>query len=73
MQNYLDEDIDVKTVEDYLNSICYDVDPSYVPSQFALEFVNFMKLVDGGENENKTQPPIICPYVTHDIHTNIMQ
>ncbi len=48
---------DAKTVDEYLNSTSYVDDPSYVPSEFALEFVNFMKLVDGGENENKT--PVI--------------
>ena len=43
-----------KTVEDYLNSVDYTVDPSYVPSDFALEFVNFIKLVNGDTTENKT-------------------
>ena len=43
-----------KTVEDYLNSVDYTVDPSYVPSDFALEFVNFIKLVNGDATENKT-------------------
>jgi len=43
-----------KTVTAYLNEISYEVDPDYVPSEFALEFVNFIKLVDGGESENKT-------------------
>jgi len=44
-----------KTVEDYLNSVDYSDDPDYVPSEFALEFINFIKLVNGepGE-ENKT-------------------
>lgn len=42
------------TVEQYLNSIDYSVDPNYIPSDFALEFVNFIKLVNGGESENKT-------------------
>lgn len=49
-----DEIGDFKTVTAYLNEISYEVDPSYVPSEFALEFVNFIKLVDGGESENKT-------------------
>lgn len=44
----------IKKVEDYLNNISYEIDPNYVPSDFALEFVNFIKLVDGGESENKT-------------------
>lgn len=43
-----------KTVEDYLNSTDYSVDAFYVPSDFALEFVTFIKMVDGGESENKT-------------------
>ena len=42
------------TVEDYLNKVDYRVDPSYVPSNFALEFVNFIKLVNGSGTENKT-------------------
>ena len=47
-------DVSPKKVEDYLNNISYEVDPNYVPSDFALEFVNFIKLVDGGASENKT-------------------
>ena len=43
-----------KSVEDYLNSVDYRIDPSYVPSDFALEFVNFIKLVNGNATENKT-------------------
>jgi predicted phage terminase large subunit-like protein len=43
-----------KTVVEWLNGVNYSVDPSYVPSEFALEFVNFIKLVEGGSPENKT-------------------
>ena len=43
-----------KSVEDYLNSVDYRTNTGYVPSDFALEFVNFIKLVNGGESENKT-------------------
>lgn len=55
----LDDDLDLapvqkKTVEDYLNEINYSNLESYVPSPFALEFVNFIKLVEGGSPENKT-------------------
>ena len=32
-----------KSVEDFLNNIDYSVDPNYIPSDFALEFVNFIK------------------------------
>lgn len=43
-----------KSVEQYLNEVTYGDDDLYVPSEFALEFVNFIKLVDDGESENKT-------------------
>ena len=43
-----------KSVEDYLNSVDYRINTGYVPSDFAFEFVNFIKLVNGGESENKT-------------------
>jgi len=44
------------TVESYLNSVSYANDPSYVPSDFALEFVNFIKLVNGEEGEENLTP-----------------
>lgn len=43
-------------VEDYLNNIDYSVDPNYVPSEFALEFVTFIKLVNGAEGEEHKTP-----------------
>lgn len=46
--------IKAKTVEQHLIDVNYQDDPDYVPSEFALELVNVMKLIDGGENENKT-------------------
>ena len=49
----LEEESD-KSVESYLDEIFYGDDPSYIPSDFALEFVTFIKLVDAGESENKT-------------------
>src|SRR5690554_3882178 len=49
-----DENYRPPTVEELLNAVSYEIDPNYVPSDFALEFVNFIKLVDGGESENKT-------------------
>lgn len=45
-------------VEDYLNAVDYTVDPNYVPSEFALEFVNFIKLVNGVEGEEHKTPLI---------------
>ncbi|WAI96223.1 terminase large subunit [Vibrio phage vB_VhaP_PG11] len=56
-----------KTVEEYLNEINYKDLAAYIPSEFALEFVNFMKLVDGGENENKT------PVVHYKMLDNFVQ
>jgi phage terminase large subunit-like protein len=43
-------------VEDYLNSTSYSVDPKYVPSEFALEFITFIKLVNGVEGEEHKTP-----------------
>jgi len=48
------EPIKKKTVEDYLNAVDYSEIENYIPSAFALEFVNFIKLVEGGSPENKT-------------------
>jgi len=44
------------TVESYLNTISYSVDPAYVPSDFALEFINFIKLVNGPKGEENLTP-----------------
>ena len=43
-------------VEDYLNNISYEVPSDYVPSDFALEFVTFIKLVNGKEGEEHKTP-----------------
>ena len=43
-------------VEDYLNHTSYTVDPDYVPSDFALEFVTFIKLVNGTDGEENLTP-----------------
>lgn len=45
-------------VEDYLNVTDYTVDPGYIPSEFALEFVTFIKLVNGKEREEHKTPLI---------------
>jgi hypothetical protein len=42
------------TVESWLNSVNYEVDPDYVPSVFALKFILFIKSVEGGNTENKS-------------------
>ena len=43
-------------VEDYLNHTDYEIDPKYVPSTFALEFVSFIKLVNGAQGEENKTP-----------------
>ena len=48
--------LDVKTVEEWLNGVSYADDPNYVPSQFAVAFVNFIKLVNGGQGEENVTP-----------------
>jgi len=44
------------TVDEWLDSVSYDNDPNYIPSLFALEFVNFIKLVNGSEGEENKTP-----------------
>lgn len=43
-------------VEDYLNATDYSIDPGYVPSDFALQFVTFIKLVNGADGEENKTP-----------------
>lgn len=43
-----------KTVDQYLNELSYDDLNNYVPSEFALNMVNMIKLIEGGSPENKT-------------------
>jgi phage terminase large subunit-like protein len=45
-----------KSVEKYLNEISYANDSSYVPTDFALKFINFIKLVNGGKGEEHASP-----------------
>jgi predicted phage terminase large subunit-like protein len=55
-------------VEDYLRNISYKVDPGYVPSDFALEFVSFIKLVNGEQGEEHQTP--VVHYKMLDTITN---
>ena len=45
-------------VEEYLNRISYAYDATYVPSEFAIEFVNFIKLVNGEQGEENKTPVV---------------
>lgn len=49
---------DKKTIEEYLKEIDYKslYSSNYVPTQFSLEFVNFIKMVNGGKGEQNTTP-----------------
>ena len=55
-------------VEDFLNNLDYSVDPNYVPSDFALEFVTFIKLVNGAQGEENKTP--VVHYKMLDTITN---
>lgn len=52
------EELQNKTVEDYLAEVNYDPNAFYVPSEFALSFINFVKLVNGSEGEENETPII---------------
>lgn len=49
-----------KSVDDYLNEVSYSWlnSKEYVPSKFALSFMNFIKLVNGGKGEENKTPPM---------------
>ena len=44
-----------QTVDQWLNQVDYDSlnSGSYVPTQFSLSFMNFIKLVNGAEGEER--------------------
>lgn len=56
MSNIFDVEQPKKTVIDWLNGVSYAEDPTYKPSLFALQFVNFIKLVNGGQGEEHKTP-----------------
>lgn len=45
-----------KTVDEWLNGVSLRDDANYVPSPWALQFVTFIKLVNGGEGEENKTP-----------------
>lgn len=47
---------EAKSVESYLNDIVYDDFVGYVPCDFALEFITFIKLVNGAQGEENLTP-----------------
>ena len=56
VEDFFEKSILIKRVEDYLNEVSYEIPEDYVPSDFALEFVNFIKLVNGTEGEENRTP-----------------
>jgi len=49
---------DKKTVVEWLNEVNYSSDLGYIPNEFALEFINFIKLVNGEEGEEHKTPVV---------------
>lgn len=47
-----------KTIGEWLGAVDYAEDTSYIPSSFALEFITFIKLVNGGDGEENKSPVI---------------
>lgn len=47
-----------KSVEDYLNDIVYGNEKGYMPTDFALDFINFIKLVNGVQGEEHKSPVV---------------
>lgn len=45
-----------KTVQDYLNEVSYQALNTYKPSEFAIRFINFVKLVNGSQGEENKTP-----------------
>lgn len=48
------DDVSPQRVDEWLDGVSYALDRSYMPSIFAIEFVNFIKAVNGGSEENRT-------------------
>lgn len=66
MTDELNDEEVILTVEQHLDAVRYTNLPSYVPSDFALQMVNFIKLVtDGSGEENLT--PILHLYMLDTI------
>jgi phage terminase large subunit-like protein len=57
-----------KKVEEYLLAVDYNTASNYVPSEFALEFVNFVKLVNGANGEEHETPVVHYRMLDELIH-----
>lgn len=47
-----------KTVEQWINDVNYSYDDCYIPSEFAVEFVTFIKMVNGSDGEENKTPVV---------------
>ena len=47
-----------KSVDEWLDSVDYGYLDNYVPSEFALKFMNYIKLVNGAQGESNKTPPM---------------
>lgn len=63
------DEVEPLKVDDYLNEVQYADLAGYIPTDFALDFVNFIKLVNGGESENKT-PPVHYRMIDNFVNNN---
>ena len=53
----MDKTIAAKTVEEYLREVDYEEwEKSYVPTEFALKYMNFVKMVNAGKEDIQTSP-----------------
>ena len=58
----MDQNNEIKkqSVDSLLNAVDYSDDINYIPSDFALEFINFIKLVNGSSGEENKTPVLHC-------------
>ena len=47
-----------QSVDEWLDLVNYEELNNYTPSEFALQFMNFIKLVNGVEGESNKTPPM---------------
>lgn len=60
-----------KCLEDYIDEVSYDyLNNHYVPSKEAIEFINFIKMVNGAKQEEHKTPVIHLHMIDAMIHNN---
>ena len=56
-----------KTVVEWLNGVDYEDAFNYLPSEFALEFINFIKMVNGAQGEEHSTP-VVHMHMLDNVH-----